>query len=113
MRVLESDGFMYSLRFKEIVNVIRAAHVFQIKQDELDLVTVTVSPIRSTVFDKEIEFNAVSLKYDEASYDEEKFSEIAALLRNTLNIDEIDIYNNEYSALYDQLENRIVFLNGC
>ena len=109
LRALKSDGFMSPLRFKEIAKVIRAAHVLQIKQNGLDLATLTVSQISSTVFDKEIEFNTVSLKYDQASYDEEKISELSALLRNTLNIDDIDIYNNEYSALYAQLESRIAF----
>lgn len=109
MRVLESDGFKYPLRLKEIAKVTRASNVFKVSLDGVNFVTVTVNKIRSIVFDKVVEFDTVSIKGDKANYNDEYAAEILKLLEGVLNVDGLDTYNNEYSALYDQLENNIDF----
>ena len=97
---LKSDGVKYPMRLKEIVQVSKLVHTFDIYTDDHKIGSIRISNMKTSALDNEIEFiiSEIELKNNQ---------KLVKGLHNLLGVTDQQAIPNEYIVSYQQMEENV------
>ncbi len=104
LEVLNTDGFIHPLRFKQIAKLTRISYIYKISLNGIHVVNISVHEIKTAALNQESTFNIISLRSNGSQKGNESFKKLSAVLLKALKIQKDDIFDNEYSVLHHQLK---------
>ncbi|MCK5679111.1 MAG: hypothetical protein KAH72_11635 [Flavobacteriaceae bacterium] len=97
---LKTDGVKYPMRLKEIVQVSKLMHTFDIYTNNHKIGSIHISKLKTSALDNEIEF----ILSDIALINNQK---LVKNLRNLLGVTDKKTIPNEYIVVYQQMEENV------
>lgn len=96
---LKSDGIKYPMRLKEIVEVSKISHTFELNINKMKIGSISINQMRASAFDSETEFVMLGIISNNDTLIDE--------MKKVLKIKDIKIKDTEYTLAFEQMEKNV------